>query len=377
MRWRLAAAGTLIGLALCELLLRLAGPWLPVDLTTRALQELHPVYGVFHRPGASAWIRDPEFKTFVRFNREGLRGPEIPSSPAPGVTRVLVLGDSFVEGAEAEEDQTLPSVMAKRLTEAGFAAEALNGGVRGWGTAQEYLYLTDQGLALHPDIVVLVLYVGNDLVDNSVELSGLAPDGTFSRPFFVLDRGQLVQLPAIPALASAIDPLLHVARSHFTLVNFLESAVAVRLAYADRAEVLRSVHRLVFADPPPTQWEQAWAVTEAVVVAIEEATDAQGIRFLLVAAPHKAQLDATEWDRLVRGSPPPEGTAWNARLPQQRLVELAARHNIHSLDLLPTLQEAATLGPLFFAQNSHWTALGHQAAATAIARAITNRASHK
>ncbi len=264
MRWRLAAAGTLIGLALCELLLRLAGPWLPVDLTTRALQELHPVYGVFHRPGASAWIRDPEFKTFVRFNREGLRGPEIPSSPAPGVTRVLVLGDSFVEGAEVEEDQTLPSVMAKRLTEAGFAAEALNGGVRGWGTAQEYLYLTDQGLALHPDIVVLVLYVGNDLVDNSVELSGLAPDGTFSRPFFVLDRGQLVQLPAIPALASAIDPLLHVARSHFTLVNFLESAVAVRLAYADRAEVLRSVHRLVFADPPPTQWEQAWAVTEAV-----------------------------------------------------------------------------------------------------------------
>src|SRR4051812_26549991 len=87
----LVGVGTLAGLLLCELIVRLAGPALPASYSTRALQELHPVYGVFHRPGASAWLRDREFTTFVHFNRDGLRGQETPAS-SPDRQRILVLG---------------------------------------------------------------------------------------------------------------------------------------------------------------------------------------------------------------------------------------------------------------------------------------------
>src|SRR5215211_2702949 len=48
-RLALLVAGTLLGLAVSELVLRLLGPTLPARFTTLALQELHPVYGVFHR----------------------------------------------------------------------------------------------------------------------------------------------------------------------------------------------------------------------------------------------------------------------------------------------------------------------------------------
>src|SRR5215216_6200645 len=103
-----------------------------------------------------------------------------------------MLGDSFVEAAEVAEVDTLSSVLMRNLGTTGRPVEVLNAGVRGWGTGQEYLYLINEGLALHPDIVVLVLYVGNDLVDNSRELSAMAPDGsTGHRPFYMIDGGAL------------------------------------------------------------------------------------------------------------------------------------------------------------------------------------------
>jgi lysophospholipase L1-like esterase len=372
--WRtravLAIAGVLAGLMLSELVVRLAGPALPTSFTSRALQELHPIYGVFHRPGASAWVRDEEFTTFVGFNRDGLRGKDVATAPRPGAARVLVVGDSFVEGAEVDEDDAMPSVLAGRLTAAGCPTESLNAGVRGWGTAQEYLYLAHEGPRFRPDVVVLVVYVGNDLVDNSLELSGSAPDGVPSRPFFTLERGDLVRAPSRPPPTPPFAPALELARAHSSLFNLAESGVAVKLGSADGAEVLRSVHRLAFAAPPTPAWEHTWAVTEALLVAARDEAEAQGARFLLAAAPHKGQLDQADWERLIRGAPLRKDVSWDPRLPQDRLRGLADAHGIQAVDLLPPLEAANGSAPLYFAENSHWTAAGHAVAAEAVAEAI-------
>src|SRR5262245_52491237 len=103
--WRgrvgLLGFGLLIGLVAVELVLRLLGPRLPLvhSLTSIAtFQTYHPVYGFFHRPGASGWIETPEFTSYVSFNSRGLREREIEPNKMTGAYRVLVLGDSFVEG---------------------------------------------------------------------------------------------------------------------------------------------------------------------------------------------------------------------------------------------------------------------------------------
>lgn len=365
----LAVAGVLFGLALCELIVRLAGPSLLANFTTRALQERHPLYGIFHRPGASAWVRDPEFTTYVRFNRDGLRGPDLTPVPTSARTRILVVGDSFVEGAEVDETDALPPALARQLTLLGHPVEALNAGVRGWGTAQEYLYLINQGLLLQPDVVILVVYVGNDLADNSPELSQSAPGGAQRRPFFALDERGLALIPPDMPPPPPLAPVLETARVHSAFFNLVESGVEAKLAYADQAEVLRSTHRLVFATPPSPAWERSWAVTEALLMAARDATEARGARFLLAVAPHKAQLDTDDWERLARGRPV-EGMSWDRYLPQQRLADLAAKHRIPKLDLLPALDAARAADSPYFAQNSHWTVAGHQAVAEAIAREL-------
>src|SRR5688572_464167 len=73
--WRgrlgLLGFGLLFGLLAVEVVLRLLGPRLPVvhSLTSIAtFQTYHPIYGFFHRPGASGWIETPEFTSHVSFN---------------------------------------------------------------------------------------------------------------------------------------------------------------------------------------------------------------------------------------------------------------------------------------------------------------------
>src|SRR5262249_55677907 len=55
-----------------------------------------------------------------------------------------------------------------RLEKAGKGElEVLNAGVGGYGTVQEYLYMMSDGVAVRPDIVLLMFYE-NDLTDNGL-----------------------------------------------------------------------------------------------------------------------------------------------------------------------------------------------------------------
>jgi hypothetical protein len=50
---------------------------------------------------------------------------------------------------------------------AGKTVEVLNFGVAGFGTAQEWLTLKSDVLAFQPDRVILAMFTGNDISDNS------------------------------------------------------------------------------------------------------------------------------------------------------------------------------------------------------------------
>src|SRR5438876_8922841 len=99
-RLALVMIGLLLACSIVEIGFRLAGPNVPLALTMARFQEYHPVYGFFHRPGVSGWVRTEEFTSFVKFNGRGLRGPDVAIPKPPDTFRVLVLGDSVVEGAQ-------------------------------------------------------------------------------------------------------------------------------------------------------------------------------------------------------------------------------------------------------------------------------------
>src|SRR5215213_6327510 len=96
LRLALLLFSLLLPLLALELALRWFGPILPGNYSTGYYLTTDPVYGRFHVRDFSGWTRTSEYTTFFRTNGLGLRGGALSSTPAPGVDRVLVTGDSFV-----------------------------------------------------------------------------------------------------------------------------------------------------------------------------------------------------------------------------------------------------------------------------------------
>ena len=124
-----------------------------------------PPRGYRLNPGFSGTITNRvEYRTAVKVNAAGLRGPEIAAREATR-PRLLVIGDSYAFGVGAEEGETLPMRLAARLAEAGAPAEVLNGGVPGYSVPDDASWFETWGKPLAPDLVVLVAFAGNDLQD--------------------------------------------------------------------------------------------------------------------------------------------------------------------------------------------------------------------
>lgn len=163
--------------------------WVKRQRTGRRLyytfDDYHPTRGWALR----ANLRDVavfEGKT-LSSNSRGLRGAqEHPVNKPEGVTRIVVIGDSFTFGEDVGDDETWPS----RLQASMPGTEVLNLGVHGYGHDQMLLYLREEGLKYHPDVVV-VGFLPDDMERNVVSFRD------FAKPRFVLD-GDRLRLSNVP-----------------------------------------------------------------------------------------------------------------------------------------------------------------------------------
>lgn len=145
-------------------------------------EYVEPDLTVGYKPMANK-IMTQRREGFGRFqyNSLGMQNDELPLAKAPGVLRIAVLGDSYVESAQVHREHnymsTLAGALSKRL---GQKVEVLNFGVANYSVAQDYLRY--QGLArkFAPDLVILGFRVE--------EVSKLLPEPTTNimsvRPVF-------------------------------------------------------------------------------------------------------------------------------------------------------------------------------------------------
>jgi hypothetical protein len=88
----------------------------------------------------------------VNTNARGLRGTtDYDYARTPGKQRILVIGDSFTFGTDVSDDETFSHYLESALPN----TEVLNLGVQGYGHDQSLLYLQQEGVKYHPDIVLL------------------------------------------------------------------------------------------------------------------------------------------------------------------------------------------------------------------------------
>ena len=103
------------------------------------------------QPGSQGIYKTREFRHDIKFNAGGWYDTEHAVIKPKDVFRIIVLGDSYVEGIQVSLEQTI-SRRLERLLNRHFKGttryEVINMGVSGYGTTQEFLLLKDIGLSL-------------------------------------------------------------------------------------------------------------------------------------------------------------------------------------------------------------------------------------
>jgi lysophospholipase L1-like esterase len=118
------------------------------------------------RPNSEFWHSSRDGSWKFTTNSRGLRNDQdFPYAKPEGVIRVLSLGDSHTQGYEVRQDYTYSAVISRYLNWHGIKAEVINAGISGFSTAEELLYLENEGIRYAPDFVVLGFFA-NDYQDN-------------------------------------------------------------------------------------------------------------------------------------------------------------------------------------------------------------------
>lgn len=106
----------------------------------------------------------PGSKDCEPIDSEGFRSD--PTGSLRADKTIVVIGDSYVYGTYAADDETFPYQLERILRSRGNNANVVNAGIPGYGTDQEYLYLTQYVLGrVHPDLVIWTIHE-NDWFDN-------------------------------------------------------------------------------------------------------------------------------------------------------------------------------------------------------------------
>lgn len=371
--------GLAVALVLCELLLR------GIGFSHPSYFQPDPYTGSSLLPGASGWQRD-EGEAWVQINDAGLRDRERPLEKPPGTFRIAVLGDSYTMAAQVDVDAAWWAVMERELSRCpaldGLEVDAMNFGVAGFGTAQQYQLLRKRVWPFEPDFVLLGFLSGNDITDNSFALSRNP-----MRPYFLLRDGRLrlqdrfTQSDAYRARTSVSWRLATelISRSRLLqLLNRSRQGSATRDAReADAAPDDTGLgdfglSPLVYRPPESPEWEQAWAVTEALLRAmtLEARLHDAGFGVVTLTNPPQVHPNAERRARYAASV-----GADDLFYPERRIRALGDASGFPVLTLgEPLLAHAVRTGEFLHGFENlrvgggHWNELGHRLAGENSAR---------
>ena len=352
----LLAAGIVVSLCLAEFSLRIFHPQ-PLNIL-----YVRPDGILAHVPGIDTELRAPETRARVRTNRDGLRDVERPREKPPGVARVLVLGDSMIEGLQVDLAETMPKRLQQFLSDAmpGRTIDVINAGVSGSSGPLALAWLEKDGFAWGPDILVVTFTARND-----IEEAAVAGEGKRAR-FYELKVAlrSRFHLYALAERAINEQDLLRNALAFFGLVVPADPARArpgtpgavnqEAWHYDGTLEALeaRGYNRL-FAS-----WDGTVSLCRA-----------RGIPVLFVLLPSYYQV--TREARALGDPRLVAALVRNDREPQDRVLAFLQARGIPVVDLLP---EARRRGKaLYFQKDQHFSVAGNTFAGQETATAILAR----
>ena len=356
----IAAATVALLLAAGEAALRLAGyhPPVLVETDVRGTYRFEPGASftyVGFRPGSPV-----EFRTPIVLNKLGFHDRDYEEKrPTPNTYRVLVLGDSYVAAMEVEHRQAFHKLLEARLNAEDplgrGSYEVIAIGQGNSGQEAELGWLRTYGPRYRPDLVLLVFFCGNDVMENSPVTYGKA------RAFADF------YLAVVAPRKIALYKRLFAVRSS-RLNGFVAERVAtfysmhMNLFHADvTREQLAGPDVEVYRTPPAPEWEEAWRRTAALLDEVRQEAARQGAGYAMAVISGPQAIAEVGQERLRGGRDP----GMDLEQPDRWVAGWSGDNGVPSLSLAQALREADPRR-VFWRHDAHLTPFGHKVAADAL-----------
>jgi len=356
----LACLSLMVAMGVAEILCRIAG----VRCVPHGYYRIDPGTGlVLARPDYSGVSCSDVGTVSIRTNELGFRGPLFSDSDTTR-PRVLFLGDSFVQALNAPYDSTFVARVARALP-----CQSLAAGVAGWGQGDELLWLKTYGLALRPDVVVLCVFLGNDLsVDN------LARDHISSHGYTVDAHGILGGRDASRSLwSSLLERTVYGSDAYWILRARLANFawfLRTRLLHRENfrhAPYLRSF--LTIYERRPEERRNCYEIFFDLLGQFAALAEEQHFRLLVATIPWDCTLYPSRFSQVVEDARRSR-SEYDPALADSLIGAYMGEHRLELVDLGAAFREHGDPRAAFSPRDGHFSPLGHRWAAEVLARRL-------
>jgi lysophospholipase L1-like esterase len=319
----------------------------------QGLFETDPAIGYRLKPHARTRFTTTEFTADIAINGAGLRDDDELGPKAPDERRILLLGDSLVLSVQVPFPDTFGERLERRLNARGLPVRfrVVNGGVQGYGPVEEQLFFRSIAAAVQPDLVIPVLFVGND-AEEAVSSQHKLDDGR--RATAVVADSLLARLRRLVRRSMVLQ-----------ILRLRVISITSRVSTAAPPEPpLQS-----YAASPAPRIAEGLRVVRASVDDIARTAATAGAATAVALMPARFQVDDGDYGRLREVVASTGGTLVRDAA-TARFEEALAPTGLPRVDLLPALRASLPGPDLFYQETVHLTPRGHAVVAAALDRFI-------
>jgi hypothetical protein len=328
------------------------------EITFRIYNKINPTF-VFYDYSYNRWRGKPNAEDYqFNLNSQGFKDIEFSQQKDSQTYRILGIGDSFTFGVVPYPYNYL-TVLEEQLNQAGKNIEIINMGIPGMGPRDYLSILSNEGLGLNPDRVLISFFIGNDFSDN--------------------------------------DLTKNVRRKNYSyVIEFFRSLIKIQQNY--EGHIFNPPERGIYQDNQPTLSEESFLEVEeersfqyltdeesqeefkelfedAVndLKKIKALCDYQNIALTVVIIPDEVQVNPELQAKIIERFELDNSSLIDFKLPNQLLQAELQQSNIDSIDLLDEFITVSQQERLYKPLDTHWNIAGNQLAADIIQEILTEK----
>lgn len=326
----------LITLMICFLLLEICIRWFYPQLN---MNTHNGEIGIMYKPNWHGGYTTKEFSTDIRINSQGFRDIEFVHDEYP---TVLFIGDSFTAALEVSLNDTFHKRLNTSIEDTKFYAL----GHGGYDVSKMYLLYLNYVPELDPDVVVLLFFPHNDVLDT--HYNRLEPTITYRENQLTINYNTEIFFLGLKRYIE----------SKSQAVYFIESTIYKAVKSTSRQETLNAYELYLRNDKP--YMDDAWEKTAALFWAMQRRAIQEDRKLYIVRIPLKEELNDALAEELAIQL---DVDNLNLSVSGERFSQMCSTYHFSCLDLADYFKNQSDL---YFEENAHWNARGHEQVALAL-----------